>query len=169
MIHLSVEQVRLSDGLDVHLALDPVGAFLGDMLLLEEDARAPTRSPQGGRARQNAAKNPADLHAEGNARGGESTRSPAVDPDHEVCRDDGGARVIISGAWRGFCPADVRGIGESGGRWSRCIACPTFRFAGRIQKTWRGGGNNKGWWALPALNQWPSRRGVGTLWQGKEP
>ena len=26
-------------------------------------ARAPTRSPQGGRARQNAAKNPADLHA----------------------------------------------------------------------------------------------------------
>ena len=52
-----------------------------------EDARAPTRSPQGGRARQNAAKNPADLHAEGNARGARraerqrasSTRSPAVD------------------------------------------------------------------------------------------
>ena len=49
--------------------------------------------------------NPADLHAEGNARGARrarpdhevgreasSTRSPAVDPDHEVCRDDGGAR-----------------------------------------------------------------------------
>ena len=29
----------------------------------QKDARAPTRSPQGGRARQNAAKNPADLHA----------------------------------------------------------------------------------------------------------
>ena len=65
-------------------------------------ARAPTRSPQGHRARQNAAKNhagsvvnPADLHAEGNARGARraksrprresgrasSTRSPAVDAE----------------------------------------------------------------------------------------
>ena len=44
-------------------------------------ARAPTRSPQGGRARQNAAKNHADLHAESRPRresgrgGGE--RAPA--------------------------------------------------------------------------------------------
>ena len=56
---------------------------ISDIWPRREDARAPTRSPQGGRARQNAAKNPADLHAgrfarraqarvaaEGNARGG---------------------------------------------------------------------------------------------------
>ena len=52
-------------------------------------ARAPTRSPQGHRARQNAAKNPADLHAgrfarraqarvaaEGNARGSRRASAP---------------------------------------------------------------------------------------------
>ena len=58
------------------------------------DARAPTRSPQGGRARQIAAKNPADLHAgrfarraqarvaaEGNARGaGERAHRERVPP-----------------------------------------------------------------------------------------
>ena len=36
--------------------------------LRQEYARAPTRSPQGQRARQNAAKNPADLHAESRPR-----------------------------------------------------------------------------------------------------
>ena len=58
-------------------------------------ARAPTRSPQGGRARQNAAKNPADLHAEGNARGG-GERAPASEfhpePSRGRRRRDGGAR-----------------------------------------------------------------------------
>ena len=35
VIHLSVEQVGLLDGLDVHLCSYPVGALLGDALLLE--------------------------------------------------------------------------------------------------------------------------------------
>ena len=35
MIHLSVEEVGLLDGLDVHLALNPVRALLGDAFLLE--------------------------------------------------------------------------------------------------------------------------------------
>ena len=65
------------------------------MPLKKMNARAPTRSPQGGRARQNAAKNPADLHAEGNARGG-GERAPASEfhpePSRGRRRRDGGAR-----------------------------------------------------------------------------
>jgi hypothetical protein len=68
---------------------------ISDIWPRREDARAPTRSPQGGRARQNAAKNPADLHAEGNARGG-GERAPASEfhpqPSRGRRRRDGGAR-----------------------------------------------------------------------------
>ena len=35
VIHFSVEEVGLFDGLDLHLALDPVGAFPGNSFLLE--------------------------------------------------------------------------------------------------------------------------------------
>ena len=35
VIHLPVEQVRLLDGPDVHLSLDPVGALPGNALLLK--------------------------------------------------------------------------------------------------------------------------------------
>jgi len=107
-------------------------------------ARAPTRSPQGGRARQNAAKNPADLHAGRFARASghrpawrasapraSSTRSRASGEDSRPLRRPRPA-ASAAGPWpkRGrLSPSDAkRSEGQRSG-----AAAPRVRGEGRAR------------------------------------
>ncbi len=79
--------------------------------------------------------------------GSESTRSPAVDPDHEVCRDDGGAR---KGQPRRRLPT-TKGVGTGGGAGAEAgaaitRAAPAARGqrSGAFTRLWRVAPRGKG-------------------------
>ena len=76
-----------------------------------------------------------------------STRSPAVDPDHEVCRDDGGAR---KGQPRRRLPT-TKGVGTGGGAGAEAgaaitRAAPAARGqrSGAFTRLWRVAPRGKG-------------------------
>jgi hypothetical protein len=135
-------------------------------------ARAPTRSPQGGRARQNAAKNPADLHAGRFARASghrpawrasapraSSTRSPPSTP--QACWRGEDSRPLrrprpaasAAGPWpkRGrLSPSDAkRSEGQRSGAaaprvWGKGRAWGVARHGGERQDRQEGGRRARG-------------------------
>ena len=136
-LKLRAVKLHVEEGFDL-------GLVAHDIQVDIKSARAPTRSPQGHRARQNAAKNhagsvvnPADLHAEGNARGG-GERAPASEfhpePSRGRRRRDGGG---------GHPPSEARGI-HSGAAAPRVEGCWKAAAAGGLRKAGRKGGSGAG-------------------------